>query len=80
MTEFNHPFNQLIIQQNELNSLLFTVIVLFHPEWSTVQMICMWSSGCQCNPIISCFVKIQNGLPFWCRLTQVVLEKAVKQM
>jgi len=26
-------------------------------------------------PIISCFIKIQNGLPFWCRLTQVVLEK-----
>jgi len=23
--------------------------------------------------------KIQNGLPFWCRLTQVVLEKAIKQ-
>jgi len=26
-------------------------------------------------PIISWFIKIQNGLPFWCRLTQVVLEK-----
>ena len=26
-------------------------------------------------PIISCFSKIQNGLPFWCQLTQVVLEK-----
>jgi len=26
-------------------------------------------------PIISCFSKIQNGLPVWCRLTQVVLEK-----
>jgi len=25
--------------------------------------------------MISCFIKIQNGLPFWCRLTQVVLEK-----
>jgi len=32
-------------------------------------------------PIISCFSKIQNGLPFWCWLTQVVLEKkAVKRM
>ena len=31
-------------------------------------------------PIISCFIKIWNGvvLPFWCRLTQVVLEKAIK--
>jgi len=26
-------------------------------------------------PIISCFIKIQNGLPFWCWLTKVVLEK-----
>jgi len=26
-------------------------------------------------PIIFCFIKIQNGLPFWCWLTQVVLEK-----
>ena len=26
-------------------------------------------------PIISCSSKIQNGLPFWCQLTQVVLEK-----
>jgi len=26
-------------------------------------------------PITSCFNKIQNGLPFWCRLTQVVLKK-----
>jgi len=27
------------------------------------------------TPIISCFIEIQNGLPFWCWLTQVVLEK-----
>jgi len=26
-------------------------------------------------PIISYFIKIQNGLPFWCRLTQVELER-----
>ena len=25
--------------------------------------------------IISCFIKILNGLPFWCRLTLVVLEE-----
>ena len=42
---------------------------------SEVQMICTWSSWCHCHPIISCCSKIQNGLPFWCRLTQVVLEK-----
>jgi len=27
------------------------------------------------HPVISCSSKIQNGLPFWCQLTQVVLEK-----
>ena len=26
-------------------------------------------------PIISCFIKTQNGLLSWCRLIQVVLEK-----
>jgi len=43
--------------------------------WSEVQMICIWSSWCHCHPIISCSSKIDNGLPFWCRLTHVVLEK-----
>jgi len=43
--------------------------------WSEVQMICIWSSWCHCHPVISCSGKIQNGLPFWCRHTQVVLEK-----
>jgi len=43
--------------------------------WSEVQMICMWYSWCHCHPIISCSSQIQNGLPFWCQLTQVVLEK-----
>jgi len=43
--------------------------------WSEVQMICIWSCWCHCHPIISCSSKIQNGLPFWCRLTHVVLEK-----
>jgi len=26
-------------------------------------------------PIISCFIKTQNGLPYWCWLIRVVLEK-----
>ena len=43
--------------------------------WSEVQMICIWFSWCHCHPIISCFRKIQNGLSFWYRPTQVVLEK-----
>ena len=28
-----------------------------------------------CQPIISCSSKIQNGLPLWCRLTQVVVKR-----
>jgi len=28
---------------------------------SKMQMICMWFSWCHCHPIISCFIKIQNG-------------------
>jgi len=28
-----------------------------------------------CHPVISCSSKIQNGLPFCCQLTQIVLEK-----
>ena len=43
--------------------------------WSKVQIICIWFSWCHCHPIISCFSKIQNGLSFWYRPTQVVLEK-----
>jgi len=42
-------------------------------EWGA--NICVWSSWCHCHPIISCSSKIQNCLPFWCRLAQVVLER-----
>jgi len=38
------------------------------------KMICIWSIWCHCH-LISCCSKIQNGLPFWCQLTQVALEK-----
>ena len=31
---------------------------------SETQMICIWSSWYHCHSIISCFIKIQNGLPF----------------
>jgi len=50
-------------------------VLVWLSVWSKVKMICLWSSWCHCHPIISCFIKIQNGLPFWCQLTQVVLEK-----
>ena len=43
--------------------------------WSEVQMICVWSSWFHCHSIIFCFIKIQNGVPFWCWFIQVVLKK-----
>jgi len=55
--------------------LLSGVVVAWSSVWSEVQMICISSIWCQCHPIISCCSKIQNGLPFCCWLTQVVLEK-----
>jgi len=43
--------------------------------WSKVQMTCIWSSWCYWHPIISCFIKVEKGKPFWCLLTWAVLEK-----
>jgi len=42
---------------------------------SEVQMICIQSSRCHCHPVIPDFIKIHKVSPFWCRSTQVVLEK-----
>ena len=42
-----------------------------------VQVIGTWSSLCYCHSIISCFIEIQSGLPFWCRLTQVSPDESV---
>ena len=38
--------------------------------------VALWSSWCNCHPIISCFIKIQKSrmvLSFWCRIIQVAL-------
>jgi len=37
--------------------------------WNKVQiiMVFIWSSWCHCH-LISLVIKIQNDLPFWCRL------------
>jgi len=50
-------------------------MMLWLSVWSKVPMIYVWSSWCHCNSVISCWIKIQIGLTFWCRLTQVVLER-----
>jgi len=50
-------------------------VLVWLSVWSEVQMICIWFSWCHFHPIISCFINIQDGLPFWCQLTQFILEK-----
>jgi len=52
-------------------------VVRYWLAWSGARCkwFCIWSSWCHCHPIISCSSKIQNDIPFWCQLTQVVLEK-----
>ena len=42
--------------------------------WSEVQT-CIWPSWCHCHSLSLAPVKSRLVLPFWCRLTQVVLEK-----
>jgi len=74
------PYNALTLlfghQEGRLACKKLSVGVLaWLSVWSEVQMICIWSSWCHCHPIMSCSSKIQIGLPFWCRLTQVVVEK-----
>ena len=54
---------------------LSDVMLAWLSVWSEKQMICMWYSWYHCHPIVSCFIKIQNGFIFWCQLSQVVLEK-----
>ena len=42
--------------------------------WSEVQT-CIWPSWCHCHSLSLASVKFRLVLPFWYRLTQVVLEK-----
>jgi len=39
-------------------------VLAWLPVWSEVQVICIWSSWCYCHSIISCFIKLQDGLTF----------------
>jgi len=39
-------------------------VLVWLSVWCEVQMICIWSSWCQCHPIISFNLKIQTGLTF----------------
>jgi len=51
-------------------------VLLWLTVWFEVQMICIYGPAVTtATPLSLCSSKIQNGLPFWCQLTQVVLEK-----
>jgi len=67
----------LVEQQEEHLTCKHWVMRCWHGYLSEVR--CKWfacgPADATATPFISCFIKIQNGLPFWCRLTQVVLEK-----
>ena len=71
------PFSALtlLVGRQEGHPASKTEVLVWLSVWSEVQMICTWSCWCCCHPIISCSSEVQNGLPFWCQLTQVVLEK-----
>ena len=81
MCYYNSALTQLVGHQEEhpARKKLSDGVLAWLSVWSVVQMIANVVQ-IQLMPlplplIISCFSKIQNGLPFWCRLTQVVLEK-----
>jgi len=58
-------------EEHQVAKELSDVVLAWLSVWSEVQIIGMWFSYCHCHPIISCFIKIQNGLPFWCGLPRL---------
>ena len=50
------------------------VVLAWLSVWSEVQT-CIWPSWCHCHSLSRAPVKSRLVLPFWYRLTQVVLEK-----
>ena len=50
------------------------VVRCWRGVWSEVQT-CIWSSWCHCHSLSLASVKSRLALPFWYRLTWVVLEK-----
>jgi len=75
---FFKTYYLLLVQRQEGHLACKTLsgeVLAWLSVWSEVQMICTRSSLCHCHPVISCCSKIQNGLPFWWWLSQVVLEK-----
>jgi len=51
-------------------------VLVWLSVWIEVQMVCICSSWCHCHPIISCFIKIHNGLTFLVPAYPGCLERA----
>ena len=76
--EITHCFHPFTNQTNSFSALTLLVgrqeghqacklsdeVLAWLAVWSEVQMICIWFSWCHCHPIVSCFIKIQNGFIF----------------
>ena len=45
--------------------------------WSKVQIVCIWPSWCHCHSLSLASVQSRMALPFWYRLTRVVLKKGL---
>jgi len=54
-----------LVANKSINFLLVCDEVLaWLSVWSEMHMICIWSSWCHCQSVISCFIEIQIGLTF----------------
>ena len=73
---------KLVCRESEVQSLVFYFMLCMQSGgvlawlsvWSEVQT-CIWPSWCHCHSLSLAPVKSRSVLPFWYRLTQVVLEK-----
>ena len=55
--------------------ILIADMLVWLSVWSEVQIVCIGPSWCHCHWLSVASVKSRLVLPFWCRLTQVILEK-----
>jgi len=80
VSESISDFTMLVGHQEEhtVGKKLSDEVLVWLSVWSEVQIVCIWSSWCHCHPkspsSLASF-KSRLALPFWYRLTQVVLEK-----
>jgi len=66
--------NMLMVCEYDASNALLVPSVLWLSVWSEVQT-CLWPSWCHCHSLSLAPVKSRLVLPFWYRLTPVVLKK-----